>query len=484
VALLVAASLAAWAVWRTRTTPVPAAALPPTIAVLPFLNFSGDSTDDYLGDSISEELTEALAELNDLRVVSRTSAFQYKGKNADAREIGKNLRAGAILEGSIARRGGKFHVVAQLIRTSDGYHLWSRSYDAAPADLTPVEASIARSAYETLLPTPLSVTARNDASTTRNPEAHDLYMRAVYELNLRTEASVRQSIDLARKATAADPSFARPWVAMAAGESQLNTLLAQSPHSAAERAWQDISKALELDPRNSGAHAQRAILAYTDHWDWPEAEREFRLATAGGSHGSAENLYGWCLITRGRFKEAKSRLQRASELDPLSLGPQLNQVAELVAEQDLKEARHKAEQVLSIAPRSPAVLATAALVAYRQRDCAWDTDLSRRLDEAYPHTLIARMTAVAADDLCGRPEDAKRALAAIVNDQSPGYVSPFSLATAMALSNDSEKALFYLEKSAEFREPVLMLLKVDQAFAPLRQNPRFIALERRIGLLD
>jgi TolB-like protein/Tfp pilus assembly protein PilF len=475
-----AAILTALVIWRTRISAPATPAVPASIAVLPFLNLSGDAADDYLGDGISEELTETLAEFNDLRVVARTSAFQYKGKSADVREIGQNLRAGAVIEGSVARRGGQFHVVAQLIRSSDGYHLWSHTYDTSLAGLPSVETGIARAAREKLAPSspaPKEVTARN-------PEAHDLYMRAAYEMNLRTEASERRAIALAGQAVERDPSFAQPYVVMAAGESQLNTLLAQSPHAGAERALADIAKALALDPQNSTAHAQKALFTYTDQWDWPQAEREFRLALAAGSHGSAENLYGWSLMTRGRFAEARQHLQSAAELDPLSLGPQLNQVQELMNERNYAEAKSKVEQILRTAPANPSALYLASSLAFWQRDCPAATAWSRKLLDAYPETLMSIASEMGANTVCGRPHDLAADVSALLQKHPSAYVSPHAVAAAYAFGNDAENAMLYLQKSAELREPVLLSLKVDRVFDSIRQDQRFIALERRLGLLD
>jgi adenylate cyclase len=476
-AVSIAAILTALVVWRTRSS-LPAT--PTAIAVLPFLNLSGNAADDYLGDGISEEVTEILAEFNDLRVVARTSAFQYKGKSADVREIGQKLQAGAIIEGSVARRDGEFHVIVQLIRTTDGYHLWSHTYDASPAQLPSVEAGIARAAREKLAPaspTPEEVTARN-------PEAHDLYMRAAYEMNLRTEASEREAIALAQQAVERDPSFAQPYVIMAASESQLNTLLAQSPHAGAERALADVAKALALDPGNSTAHAQKALLLYTDQWDWPQAEREFRLALSAGSHGSAENLYGWSLMTRGRFAEARQHLQTAAELDPLSLGPQLNQVQELMHERNYPEAKSKVEAILHTAPANPVALYLASSVAFWQKDCPAATAWSRKLVDAYPDATSAIAARQAADVLCGRSVDAKGDQAEQLRKHPSGYLSPYSEAAACAFRIDADCAMYNLQKSAELREPVLLSLKVDRVFDSIRQDRRFIALERRLGLLD
>jgi Tfp pilus assembly protein PilF len=390
---------------------------------------------------------------------------------------------GAVLEGSVVRRGDKLHVIAQLIRTSDGYHLWSHTYEATLAELAPVEAGIARAARETLVPSSAEPGTPKGVSTTRNPEAHELYMRAVYEFNQRTAASTGQAIDLARQATEKDPSFAQPLVVMAAGESQLTQLQAQSPRASAEHAWDDIEKALALDPGNRGAHAQKALLAYTDHWDWPQAEREFQLALDGGSHGSAENLYGWCLITRGRFEEAKRRLQFAAELDPLSLGPQTNQVEELLVERNYPEAKKKVEQILRTAPTNPVALGLATLIAYWQSDCSTATAASGKLVDLYPRATAVRLSVLIADSVCGNNAAATPALEELLRHPT-GYLSPYSIAGTYAVRGDAENAMRYLQQSAELREPTLLMIKFDPAFDKIHSDSRFIALERRLGLME
>lgn len=472
------AIVAAVLVWRLRSVAPPT---PPAIAVLPFLNLSGDASNEYLADGISEELTETLAEFNDLRVVARTSAFQYKGKSIDVGEIGRNLRANAVLEGSVVRRGDQLRVIAQLIRTSDGYHLWSHSYDVDLAGLAQVESGIARASRDKL--SPAAAAAPPEIAAARNPEAHDLYMRAVYEFNQRTEASTRQAMDLARQATEKDSRFAQPYVVMAAGESQLAQFQAESPHAGAERAWQYIAKALAVDPGNSGAHAQKALLAYTDQWDWPQAEREFKLALAAGSHGSAENLYGWCLITRGRFEEARRRLQLAAELDPLSLGPQLNQVEELMAEQNYAEAKRKVDQILRTAPSNGVALTLAVSVAFWQKDCPAAKEASGKLMALYRKAPGVQLSGLTADYVCGHPDEARTAANELFRHPS-GYLSPYSIAGATAIDGNADSVMPYLEKSAELREPRLLMLRYDRVFESVRKDARFAAMEKKLGLIE
>ncbi len=472
----IAVIAAAIVFWRTRSAAPPT---PTAVAVLPFLNLSGNPGDEYLADGISEELTEVLAEYNDLRVVSRTSAFQYKGKSADVREIGQNLRAGAVLEGSIAKQEGQFRVIAQLIRTSDGYHLWSHTYETSLADLTAVEAGIAQATKERLASS--SKPGAPEVAVARNPEAHDLYMRAVYEFDQRTEASTRRAMDLARQSSEKDPSFAAPFVVMAAAESQLVQYQAEPSREAGERAWEYAGKALALDPSNSAAHAQRALMAYTNQWDWPQAEREFKLALAGGSHGSAENLYGWCLITRGRFAEARRRLQTAAELDPLSLGPQLNQVEELMEERSYPEGKRRIDQILQTAPSNGIALGLAVSIAFWQQDCSSAQAASAKLLELYPKASAAIVSRSGADYVCGHRDEANAAMRGL-GAHPAGYVSPYALAGVEAFGSNADRAVFYLEKSAELREPRLMMLRYDRIFDPIRTDPRVIAIQKKLGL--
>jgi len=467
-------------VWLLRTA---APAAPRSIAVLPFLNLSGDPGNEYLGDGISEEVTEALSQSPDLRVVSRTSAFQYKGKSADVREVGRKLGAGAVLEGSFGRRGEQFHVVAQLIRASDGYHLWSDAYDAAVAELPAVEARIDQSVREKLNASLPSVAAAKESSP-KDPEAHDLYFRSAFEFSRRTVDSTRHAIELAQQAVHKDPSYAQPYVLMASAESQLSQLFAESPHDAAERARGDVAKALQLDPGNSGAHAQSAMLAYTDEWDWPRAEREFRLALTTGSHGSAENLYGWCLMTRGRFAEARKHLENAAELDPLSLGPPLNQVEEMMAELDYAGAKRKVDRILETAPSNFVAMALAFGVAIREGDCPGVIQWNHKLLATFPQSPYAHLTSLGVDGFCGHPERVDGKLADILSGHPPGFLSPYSVATVYGVRGDADRAMNYLQKSAQLREPTILMMKVERAFDHVRQDGRFIALERQVGLVQ
>jgi tetratricopeptide (TPR) repeat protein len=253
---------------------------------------------------------------------------------------------------------------------------------------------------------------------------------------------------------------------------------------AAQRAREELAKALQLDPGNNGAHAQLAMLAYTNEWDWPKAEREFRLALATGSHGSAENLYGWCLMTRGRFAEARKHLENAAELDPLSLGPPLNQVEEMMAELDYAGAKRKVDRILETAPSNFVAMALAFGVAIREGDCPGVIQWNHKLLATFPQSPYAHLTSLGVDGFCGHPERVDGKLADILSGHPPGFLSPYSVATVYGVRGDADRAMNYLQKSAQLREPTILMMKVERAFDHVRQDGRFIALERQVGLVQ
>jgi TolB-like protein/Tfp pilus assembly protein PilF len=476
-ALVIVAILAALVMWRMRGK----STQPATIVVLPFLNLTGEPAKEYLGDSLTDELTEALAESRDLRVVARTSAFQFKGKNQDVRDIGRALNAGSILEGSISQREGKFRVVVQLIRAADGYHLWSRTYDTTSAELSRIESEIAASAEQALLPDRKIAEAKLAPSP--NPEAHDLYMRAIYQLQLHTADSLRESLRLSREAVRIDPQYARAHFAIARAANTLSAINVISGREAAEIGRAATQRALAIDPRLSDAHAYLAHTTYVYDWNWPEAEKEYLLALQGeGSHGQAHSWYGWGLMTRKRFDEARSHLQIAEELDPQSPNPRQNLITDLVFERKFGAAKRETAGIFKLYPRSLVAIRDVGLVAILENDCPTARLSAQTAAEWYPDsgdktgspTMKVR---------CGQPEEARRQLEKMVEQSKKEFVSPYSMAQGYASLHEADRAIEYLQKSAEARESLILYLEIDALFDPIRKDPRFIALEKKIGLI-
>jgi serine/threonine-protein kinase len=473
--VLAVLGLAAFAVWRIRI----GGRTPSSIAVLPFLNLSGDSSKDYLGDSLTEELTEALAESRDLRVVARTSAFQFKGRNQDVREIGRSLNAGNLLEGSIAIREANYRVVVQLIRSSDGYHLWSRTYEATAANLASVETEIAADTQQALLP------AKKAAIQGRvpNPEAHDLYMRAIYQLQLQTADSLRESLRLSQEAVRIDPQYARAQFAIARAANTLSAIGVISGREAARLGRAAAQKALAIDPQFSDAHAYMAHTTYIYDWNWPEAEREYVLALQGeGSHTQAHSWYGWGLMTRRRFEEARSHLQIAEELDPQSPNPRQNLVTDLIFEPNFPAARREVAGIFKLYPKSLVAIRDVGWIAILEHECAAARSAAQTAAEWYPEQG-GKTGSPAMKIVCGQPEEARRQLDQMAKDSEKEFVSPYGMAQGYAGLNDADRAIQYLEKSADSRESLILYLAIDTLFNPIRSDPRFQTLEKKIGLI-
>jgi len=472
-AVVFAAGLTTWRIRARNTSP------DTTIAVLPFLNLTGDSAKEYLGDSLTDELTESLAESRNMRVVARTSAFQFKGKNQDIREIGRVLNAGALLEGSVTQREGKFRIVVQLIRASDGYHLWSRTYDAAPAELSQVEAEIALSTEQALLPDKKS---QARLASSPDPAAHDLYLRAIYQLQLHTADSLKDSLRLAQEAVGIDPQYARAQFAIARAANTLGAIGVISGRAAADIGRPAARNALAIDPQFSDAHAYLALLAYVYDWNWPEAEREFSLALqTEGSHPQAHSWYGWSLMTRKRFDEARRHLRTAGELDPQSPNPRQNLVTDLIFERNFPAARREAEGIFKLYPKSLVAIRDLGWIAILEHNCAAARSAAQTAAEWYPEQGD-KTGSPALKAHCGQAEEARRQLEAMAKEAEKEFVSPYSLAQGYGSLADADRAIDYLEKSAAAKESSILYIAVDTLFDPVRKDPRFIALEKKIGL--
>ena len=478
---LAAVAIVAAILWVARYRAREVARQPPSIAVLPFLNLSGDPAKDYLGDSITDELTGALAEANTLQVVARTSAFQFKNKGADVRQVGRALNATALLEGSVGQQGTRFRIVVQLIRASDGYHLWSETFDVQPADLQRVEVEIARNTILALTPSSYFSNRAELIMTTANPEAHDLYLRARHALFQDKPDDLRTAITLAKQAIEKDPSYPLPYETIGTAEGQLALMTLQTQKTACELGSPWIEKAIALNPRFGDAHAIHAIGTYACKWDWPSAEAEFKLAVDLGSR-KAHSLYGWSLATRGRFVEAENHFQIVKKSDPLAIGPRQNHCVLLIAQRKYEDAKREASYILQLDSRSIFAQGILSWLSIIEHNCPAADLQIQKLVEWYPKLPITTFTVAWSAAACGRQEEARRFLDQVDKNASPG-TSFYQLALISATLADANRTLAYLRQAAENREQQIMYLKNEPLFDKFRSDPRLVLLERQVGLL-
>jgi serine/threonine-protein kinase len=452
----------------------------PSVAILPFLNLTGDPSQEYLSDSITDELTEALAETTKLRVVARTSAFQFKGKMQDVREIGRRLNVAAIVEGSVRRSNGQLELIIQVIRTENALHIWSKKFDVADRDIRDVETEIAQSTQRSLLPTtPDSLVV---AINTADPEAHDLYLRAVYLFYKADADSLRKSLELARRAVQLDPSYVRAHWLIVKAEQNLTAVGQESSAEAERNSASNLKAVLRLDPASPEAHTQIAFRKYAQQWDWPAAEKEFRLAIDGGrSAPNTLNLYGWSLMTRGRFGEAHALFNTALDIDPLAqAGARLNQPIAWLMERKYASAKRAVDSMLQLNPNAVNAYSLLSWIALAEKDCTSLARIDHRLGELVPgNKLLVKLWW---DARCGSSDDARHELARVLENGAKPYLAPYPAAEVYSILNDRDSAVTLLNRAALEKSDMIMYLQIDPLLDPIRNDPRVQALARRIGL--
>jgi len=301
---------------------IPSAAVPkaaPSIAVLPFTDMSPEKDQDYFGEGIAEELINALAHIQGLRVVARTSAFALKGMNLDIREIGRKLDVKAVLEGSVRKAGNRLRVTAQLINVEDGFHLWSERYDRELADIFAIQDEISEAIVDSLKVT-LGVgekTALRKRST-NDPEAYSLYLKGLYFYARPSPESYEKALNCYRAAIDKDPNFALAYAGMANVFGGLGVLNLAPPAEMWPKAKAALQKALSLDEDLAEAHAVAAALAFWYEWDWDAAGRSFdRALSLNPGDAMSHGQRGLFCLNRRMFDEAIGEIKKALELDPI-----------------------------------------------------------------------------------------------------------------------------------------------------------------------
>jgi TolB-like protein/Tfp pilus assembly protein PilF len=447
------------------------------IVVLPFENYSPDHQDEYIADGMTEELTNDLAQWRDLRVVARTSAFAFKGKGEDIRSIGHQLGVDAVLEGSFTRQGDQVRITAQLNRTADGYHLWSHSYDTETNNLLDVQEQVANSITAAIQqvrggsPPPIR-------EPTANPQAHDLYLQGEYQLYLNTPASVARAIDLFNQAVAIDPTFARAWLGIGSAEITATSLTSVTHEQSIPRVREAAQKALALDPNLGDAHALLADVAYIWDWNWTQAEPEFRRAMDLGAGSEARGRYAWSLATRGQFAEAHRQFHLAAEQDPLSIVPPFDEFFAYNFERNVSGQKQVLQRLLQIRPGFLGAYALTVVMSVQQHDCATARTNADWLLKAYPTVGATQATLAYAAACAGDKTETLRRIAQMSALHAPAY----QLAIAYALLHDTGDAIAQLSKSADAHEGQILYLRYDPFFDEIRSDPRYIAIEHRVGL--
>jgi TolB-like protein/Tfp pilus assembly protein PilF len=472
--------LAVLAVWRLAPTHRAGAAN--SIVVLPFANLSSDPENEYLSDGLTEEIISTLAAIPDMRVVARTSAFQFKGRNADIRKIGRDLSVKTALEGSVRREGQRIRVSAQLVSVSDGMHLWSKMYDRELANLLEIEEDITRAIVDALK-VRLAAGKTRKAETT-SIEAYELYLKGRYFWNKMTPADLKKSIASYEQAIALDPNYAAAYACLSDAYGLWINLEVEGPWEHSAQARRAAQKALELDGGSAEGHwAMGAVLAWAD-WDWSGSEREFRraldlkpsLAYARGAYAAV------CLGPLRRYQEAIRQLRQALEVDPLCVTYRMNLGQAYVYAARPDEAISELRAALELEPGNPLGGITLAL-AYLEKSSYPEAlqVLQPIRDSAGEIPYYSGVLGYTYAKLGNRTE-AERVLAQL-KARFPGpWVPPVEVAGIYNGLGDREQALRWLERGCQQRSTMMLFIIDDPRFRNLYSDPRFQSVLGRMGL--
>jgi TolB-like protein/DNA-binding winged helix-turn-helix (wHTH) protein len=467
-------------VWWRWLRP-PAAQTVRSIAVLPLRNLSGDVSQEYFADGMTDEIITALAGIRSLRITSRTSAMQYKSSREALPKIARALNVDAIVEGSVVRAGSRAHITADLIQAQTDRHLWTHSYEGDIRDVISLERDVARSIADevnaTLTPQEQARLAKPRRS---NPEAYDAYLEGRFYWGKRTSESLKRGLWFFEQAIQKDPESALSYAGVADTYNILADYTLIPSAQALPKAKEAASKALQLDDSLAEAHASLAWTKLHYDWDWSGAEREFRRAIElRPGYATSHQWYAELLAATGRFDEALAEMRRAEELDPLSAVIHIGIGRMLYLARRYDQATIQLRNATELYPN----------LVYARVYLAFCYDQ----EKLYPQALVELDAANALANqkysigqahvyaVSNRRRESERTLRQL--EQPSDATDPFFLAGVYAALGNRDKAFALLDRAYDEHSSFLIFVNVWSWMDPLRPDPRFARLLARMGLV-
>ena len=456
-----------------------------SIAVLPLENLSGDPSQEYLADGLTDELITHLAKLGSLKVISRTSVMQYKSTNKSLPEIARALDVDGIVEGSVARSGSKVRVTVQLLRAANDQHLWAEDYEREVGDLIDLQREIARTiAHQIALNLNPEQKAYFALQSSHDPELNEAYLRGLFFWDKRTEADLHRAIDNFKLAISRDPGFPPAYAGLANSYNLLWYLGFMKADEAVPQARGATEKALGLDPSSAEAHVALSYLKLHYDWDWAGAEKESRLAVElSPGYSLAHQWYAYYLRSVGRFDEALAENERARELDPLSEIKTLGVAAGYARKHD--DARYSSliRRAMELNPSDS--FPHYALTDLLQKEghtseAALEFRTALQLDGDAPLVTLFDETLRKSDLLRAKRTVTETVIERLTTKSKTTYVSPRALVEQYLRINDNENALHWLDLAFAEHSSFLVQITEDPLYDGLRTEPRFQAMLRRM----
>jgi TolB-like protein/DNA-binding winged helix-turn-helix (wHTH) protein/Flp pilus assembly protein TadD len=474
-----------WQFLRTRSSGQESLQHIEALAVLPLQNLSGDPSQDYFADGMTDELTTRLAKIKSIRVISRTSAMRYKNVRKPLPEIARELKVDAVVEGSVTRSGSRVRIDAQLVEANSDHHLWADSYERDFRDVLSLQADIAQGIVNEVR---IQVTPQQKqdlhASLPVEPQAYEAFLRGRYSWNKRSAEGVRAATAYFSDAIARDPGFARAYAGMAecyAVYSFYNPRV--PPRESYQKTRAAAEKALELDDRLAEAHTALAIVKFLNDGDWEGSQQEFQRAIdRNPNYAPAHQWYAEWLYDQARFPEAETEMRKAYQLDPLSLviGTALGDV--FYYSRQFQRAVDLERQVLSLEPNFGLAHESLAFDYIQQSkfpEAVAEMQSARRHMGEDPAEYARLGYAYA---MAGQRRQAETILRNLIAQSSAGHPQSFEIALIYVGLQQKDRALTWLVRAVEERGELISALGVDPIWDSLRADPRFIVLLSRLGL--
>jgi serine/threonine-protein kinase len=485
-AVMLLAAYLVHSLWIRGSTPTPRPEIK-SLAVLPLENRLGDAAQDLFTDGMTEALISDLARIGAVRVISQTSVMRYKSKQRSLPQIARELNVDAVVEGTVLRSGEQVRVAARLIHAPTGLQLWADSYERFLRDIPALEQEVARAIAGEIR---IKLTPRDEARLTNarpvDPQAVEVYLKGRLYLDKRNEEALKTAIAYFQEATRRDAAYALPQVALSDAYFALGTVNvgALPPAEALRKGMSAALKALELDDTLAEAHTALGVIKLYS-WEWREAEQEFNRAVAlNPNYAPAYSWHGIFLAARGRVGEALAKMYRAREIDPLSPHISQNVGWVLMYAHQYDEAIEQYKRALQLDPNF--LFARLRLAgAYQEkrmfREALSEFEHAIRISNWSPSALSGLGHAYA---VAGRPSEARQILRELLASRDRRYVNSSSIAAIYLGLGEKDRALEWLERAYREHSYQNVFLKVDETFAPLRADPRFQDLLRRVGLLQ
>jgi TolB-like protein/DNA-binding winged helix-turn-helix (wHTH) protein/Flp pilus assembly protein TadD len=457
-----------------------------SVVVLPFENLSGDEDQQYFTDGMTDELIAHLAKIRSLRVISRTSSMEYKGTRKTLSQIARDLNVDAVVEGTVLRSGNRVRITAELVQVATDRHLWAETYESQLGDILTLQSQVA-SAIVNEIRINLTPEEQQRLASTRpvSTESYEDYLKGRYYWNKRSEEGLNKAIDYFQLATQKDPHYALAYAGLADCYSIIGSAIVGTvpSYEVAPKAKAAALKALELDDTLAEAQTSLATVRFNYDWDWAAAATGFRRAIElNPSYATAYQRYSLYLMATGRTQESLMQMNRARDLDPMSISMNFSLGWRLYMARQYEQAIEQLRNTLDMDPN----FALARMVlgqAYEQKGSYQQAIAELQKAASTSHDSPMMLGALGhAYGASGNRSEAEKILNQLMDLSKKQYVSPFYVAIVYVGLTENDKAVDWLERAYRDRSNAIVFSKVDPQLDPLRSTPRFQSLLHRLAL--